>query len=285
MVIGGHFAGRGRSGEARVTLRVPLTSESLVSYNTRMNTLETSLEPWRAKLLAHPLYARIQSAAALRTFLETHVFCVWDFQCLLVALRRDLTGSTLPWQPTPDPEARRLINSIVLDEESDVTADGRALSHFEMYLEAMRDCGANLLPVTRFLQGLERGQPWRVALAESGATTAAQEFVAVTMGYCETGTTVEVAASFTYGREDVIPAMFTQLVASLAAENAQRWSAYHYYLERHIQHDGETHGPMSRALVARLCGADTTRWQQAEQASIRSLQARLKLWDALLTEL
>jgi hypothetical protein len=250
-----------------------------------MNTLENVLQPWRAKLLAHPLYARIQSEASLRTFLETHVFCVWDFQCLLVALRRDLTGSTLPWQPTPDPEARRLINSIVLDEESDVTADGRALSHFEMYLEAMRACGANLQPVTRFLSGLKRGQPWQVALAESGASAAAQEFVAVTLGYCESGTTVEVAASFTYGREDVIPAMFTQLVASLAAEDARRWSAYHYYLERHIQHDGETHGPMARALVARLCGDDEQRWKQAEQAAIRSLQARLKLWDALHADL
>jgi len=250
-----------------------------------MNTLEKTLQPWRTKLLEHPLYARIQNAAALRKFFETHVFCVWDFQCLLVALRRDLTGSALPWQPTSDPEARRLINSIVLDEESDLTADGRALSHFEMYLEAMRDCGANITPVTRFLSGLQRGQPWSAALAESGASQAAQEFVAVTMAYCESGTTIEVAASFTYGREDVIPAMFTQLVASLAVEDAQRWSAYHYYLERHIQHDGETHGPMSRALVARLCGDAAASWKQAEQAAIRSLQARLRLWDALLAEL
>jgi len=250
-----------------------------------MNTLEKNLEPWRAKLLAHPLYARIRTDAALRTFLETHVFCVWDFQCLLVALRRDLTGIRLPWIPTPDPEARRLINTIVLDEESDVTADGRALSHFEMYLEAMRDCGANLQPVMRFLDGLQRKLPWQAALAECGATKAAQEFVAVTMGYCEQGTTVEAAVSFTYGREDVIPAMFTQLVESLAAEDAKRWSAYQYYLVRHIQYDGDTHGPMARALVARLCGDDANRWEQAEQAAVRSLQARLKLWDALLEEI
>ncbi len=192
----------------------------------------------------------------MRTFLETHVFCVWDFQCLLVALRRYLTGITLPWLPTPDPEARRLINTIALDEESDVTADGRALSHFEMYLEAMRDCGANLLPITRFMNGMQRGQPWKTALAESGASQAAQDFVSVTMGYCEHGTTVEAAASFTYGREDVIPSMFTSLVETMAAEDAKRWSAYHYYLVRHIQHDGDTHGPMARDLVARLCGDD-----------------------------
>lgn len=250
-----------------------------------MNTLEKSLEPWRTKLLEHPLYAQIRTETALRLFMETHVFCVWDFQCLLVALRRDLTGISLPWIPTPDPEARRLINSIVLDEESDVTADGRALSHFEMYLEAMRDCGANLQPVTRLLANLQRGQPWRIALAESGASPAAQDFVSVTMGYCETGTPVEVAAAFTYGREDVIPAMFTSLVETLAAEDAKRWSAYHYYLVRHIQHDGDTHGPMARALVTRLCDADTKRWKLAEQAAVRSLQARLKLWDALLASL
>jgi hypothetical protein len=250
-----------------------------------MTTLEKNLALDRAKLLAHPLYSRIRTEETLRKFLETHVFCVWDFQCLLVALRRDLTGIKFPWLPSTDPEARRLINTIALDEESDVTSDGRALSHFEMYLEAMRDCGANLQPVKRFLIGMQHGQPWKISLAESGASQAAQDFVAVTMGYCEQGTTLEVAASFTYGREDVIPAMFTSLVESLAAEDAKRWSAYQYYLVRHIQHDGDTHGPMARALVARLCGDSAQSWQQAEQAALHSLQARLKLWDALLHEL
>ncbi|MGC4002690.1 MAG: DUF3050 domain-containing protein [Pirellulales bacterium] len=257
-----------------------MTSRSVISAK-----VFPDLGDLRDALLAHRIYGLVDSERALRTFMRTHVFCVWDFQCLMKALQRDLSCTTLPWTPTADPAARRLVNTIVLDEESDVTADGRALSHFEMYLEAMRDCGADTGPIDRFLSTLQIGQAWSAALDACGASPAAVAFVRATMQVAEHAPVHVVAASFTYGREDVIPDMFTQLVERLAAENAPAWTSFLYYLKRHIQHDGDTHGPLARSLVARLCGDDPTLRRAAETAARDGLRRRIALWDALADEI
>ena len=84
---------------------------------------------WRQRLMQHPLYKSITDERGLQIFMASHVFCVWDFQCLLKSLQRHLTCVEVPWLPSADPEARRLINEIVLDEESDLTPSGAHLSH------------------------------------------------------------------------------------------------------------------------------------------------------------
>ena len=56
----------------------------------------------------------------------------------------------LPWTPPRNPLAGRLINDIVLDEESDLAADGRALSHYESYLQAMQEVGADSSTIERW---------------------------------------------------------------------------------------------------------------------------------------
>jgi hypothetical protein len=55
-----------------------------------------------------------------------------------VAIKKFRT--TTPWFATANPETRYLINEIVVAEESDLTIDGRRQSHYEMYIEAMKDC-------------------------------------------------------------------------------------------------------------------------------------------------
>jgi len=238
----------------------------------------------REKLLGHPVYGLVDSPERLRRFMEHHVFAVWDFQSLLVALRRSLTGSTIPWLPTPDREARRLVNEIVLDEESDELPDGTHASHFELYLDAMERTGADTGPIERLIARLRGGEPLSPALDRAGAPPAAAAFVRRSFAIIDSGSPHRIVAAFTYGREDVIPEMFRPLVATLADRDPASWDRLRYYLERHIEADDEKHAPMCRRIVAGLCGGDARKWAEASATARDSLSARIDLWDAIAAE-
>ena len=141
---------------------------------------ESTLAPLRERVVTHALYAHLRDEAAIRLFMEAHVFAVWDFQSLLKALQRLVTCVEVPWLPTSDPQARRLLNEIVLDEESDQAPGGGYLSHFEIYLQAMRECGANVTPIQTFL-GHVRGLPVEQALEASALPPGVGPFVCTTM--------------------------------------------------------------------------------------------------------
>lgn len=238
----------------------------------------------RHRLLGHPIYAMVDSPERLRRFMEHHVFAVWDFQSLLVALQQKLTCTTLPWIPTPDREARRLVNEIVLDEESDELPDGTHASHFELYLDCMRQAGADTGPVEALLTLLAAGIPLDRALDEARVPAAAAAFVRASFAIITSGSAHEIVAAFTYGREDVIPEMFRPLVVALAVQDPHSWERLRFYLERHIEADDEKHGPMCRRIVASLCGDDAGKWAEASTTARRSLEARLDLWDAIQAE-
>ncbi|MFM9197234.1 MAG: DUF3050 domain-containing protein, partial [Planctomycetia bacterium] len=236
---------------------------SLVSFATQQDRLADSLREARGRLVTHRLYALIDSPDRLRRFMEHHVFAVWDFQSLLKAMQQKLTCTAVPWLPTPDPEARRLVNEIVLDEESDELPDGGHASHFELYLQSMRHAGADTGPIERLLDQLGRGTPLAEALDACGGPAAACDFVRRSFEVIDSGSTHRIVAAFTFGREDVIPDMFRHLVASLAAEDPATWGMFRFYLERHIAHDDEKHAPICRRIVARLCGHEPVRWAEA----------------------
>ncbi len=239
----------------------------------------------RQQLLAHPLYASIRDEQALRRFMRAHVFCVWDFMSLLKALQRRVTGVELPWMPVGDREARRFINEIVVVEESDVHPEGGHASHYELYHEAMQACGADTQPVDRFLERLRAGRGIEAALAGIEVPVGVRPFVTATFGCIETGEPHRMAAAFTYGREDVIPDMFRQLVTSLSEGAPRRWALFLYYLERHIEVDGGEHGPLAHALIRNLCGDNPQRWREAEESARAALAARIALWDAVLADI
>jgi len=238
----------------------------------------------RERLVSHPLYGLIDGPDRLRRFMESHVFAVWDFQSLLKALQQRLTCTTIPWLPTPDPEARRLVNEIVLDEESDQLPEGGSASHFELYLDAMRQAGADTRPVERLLDLLRKGTGLDAALDACGCPPAAAAFVRRSFAVIESGSTPAIAAAFTYGREDVIPDMFRGLVVRLAHEDPVAWNRFRFYLERHIDHDDEHHAPVCRRIVARLCGDDIAKWREASAAARECLAARLTFWNAIAAE-
>jgi hypothetical protein len=259
--------------------------------------LSIDLADCRERLVRHRIYGLVNSAARLRWFMESHVFAVWDFQSLLKAMQQRLTCTTIPWVPTLDPEARRLVNEIVLDEESDELPEGGAASHFELYLEGMRAAGADTGPIDRMIEALRTAKAPQVekpaatvgevvanTMQTAGAPQAAQAFVRESFAVIEQGSTHGIVAAFTYGREDVIPDMFRSLVSSLASRDPA-WARFHWYLERHIEADDEKHAPVCRRIMARLCGDDPAKWAEASAVARQCIEARIALWDAIAAEI
>lgn len=237
-------------------------------------------------LRQHPLYEHVNDEADLRILMTSHVFAVWDFQCLLKALQRELTCVDVPWLPTADPQARRFVNEIVLDEESDQAPGGGYLSHFELYLQAMAESGADRLPIDRFLDSIRSGVRFEQAISAETIPPGVAQFVRCTLDIALSGQPHRIAAAFALGREDVIPAIFRRVVERLALVAPDRWSTFEYYLKRHIGHDEDVHGPLALRIFERLCGDDDDQaWAEAAQAARESLQARLTLWDNLVETL
>jgi len=248
---------------------------------SRPAPLAIDLGDTRERLVNHRLYALVNSPERLPRFMEMHVYAVWDFQSLLKAMQQRLTCTSIPWLPTADREARRLVNEIVLDEESDELPEGGSASHFELYLESMQAAGAQTRPIERLLDLLRAGAPLPQALAGAGVPAAAAEFVRRSFAVIEGGSTHRIVAAFTYGREDVIPDMFRHLVVSLAEQDPATWGRFRFYLERHIAHDDAKHAPVCRRIVSRLCGDDAKKWEEASQTARECIEARIALWDAI----
>jgi hypothetical protein len=239
--------------------------------------LAQAVEPLRGALADHGVYARLSSLPQLRAFMESHVFAVWDFMSLLKTLQQRLTCVTTPWHPPADALSARLINEIVLVEESDQLADGASGSHFEAYVRAMEEIGADTRPVRAFLASIRDGRSIAAALSDARIGISTQAFVMNTMTTIGCSTH-EVAASFLLGREAVIPLMFEQILSITTKVNAP---TLNWYLKRHIEVDGDEHAPAGWQLLARLCGPDSERWREAEESAKRALRARRALWDGV----
>lgn len=241
--------------------------------------LEKAVDEARVRVVSHPLYANLDDHDAIVTFMEHHVFAVWDFMSLLKSLQRNLTCVTVPWIPTGPTGSRRLINDIVMVEESDELGDG-FISHFELYVNGMRQAGADTGPVDKLVDMLREGVPVREALDRAGVPKPSVDFAGTTWSIIETMPVHCQAAAFAFGREDLIPDMFTQVVA--VNERSQRLGTFVDYLERHIEVDGEQHTPMAMQMLADLCGDDEEKWQACAETVNTALAARARLWDSIL---
>jgi hypothetical protein len=260
---------------------VPETLISKSQSSSFSASLTQAIAAGRQALLEHRLYGHLQTLEGLAVFMQYHVFAVWDFMSLLKALQVRLTCARVPWVPQGDAGVRRLVNEIVLGEESDSLPGGGAASHFELYLQAMREAGAETAQVECFIQLMRNGQTVAAALEQADVPAAVGAFVRHTFAVIERGHEHEIAAAFTYGREDLIPEMFTQLVHGLEREFPGKLSTLRYYLDRHIALDGEEHGEMGRQMVNLLCGGDPRREEEATQAAVAALQSRILLWDGI----
>lgn len=245
----------------------------------RIYDIQKRLDPLRSELLNHPIYGHMKSLDRLHVFMEYHVFAVWDFMSLLKALQRQLCGTEIPWTPPANPQVSRFINEVVLGEECDEDGEGGYASHFDLYHAAMCRCGASTAGIDAFLTHLRGGAAVTEAFVASQTPSAVQAFVRETFEVIESEDLCALAATFTFGREDLLPSVFQRIVASLNVTTGGDLDAFQFYLGRHIELDGDHHGPMAMRLVASLCGDDDARWSTVETAAVRSIRARQRLWD------
>lgn len=243
-----------------------------------ISRLKAAVAPTRSSVITHEMYSRLDSHAAIVTFMEHHVFAVWDFMSLLKSLQRNLTCVQVPWVPTGPTSSRRLINDIVLVEESDELGGG-FISHFELYLQGMSQAGADVAVIESFIDLIRAGTPVLDALAAVPVPGPSAEFTRTTWTLIQTLPLHCQAAAFAFGREDLIPEMFQQVVA--VNEELGQLDLFVDYLRRHIQVDDEEHTPMAMQMLADLCGDDDRKWQECVGAINTALTARVGLWDGV----
>ena len=246
-----------------------------------IDRIENEIETLKVQLINHPLYKMMKSQEDLQVFMEHHVYAVWDFMSLVKKLQVDLTTTTLPWVPPTMPSAGRLINEIVWGEETDINKDGVPMSHFEMYLESMEQVGASTSAMNHFLSTLSESSSIQQHIASAELPNYIKEFLKFTFEVIESNKTHVVAAVFTFGREDLIPDMFIEMIKNINNDSDLDLSHLIYYLERHVEVDSGEHGPMALKMIQELCGDDPVKWEEALVASKTALNHRIALWNGI----
>lgn len=251
-----------------------------VEVSDRMHELIVSLASARNEVTAHALYLQLDTIDAVRVFMNHHVFAVWDFMSLLTGIRAEACAVVPPWYPKYDGATRRFVNELMLAEESDDDPlDAGFISHFELYQAAMIEAGADTGPIRLFNRGVSGGQDVLESLLDCDAPGAARAFVECTWRMIGSKSFPQMLGAFTFGRESLIPDMFTE-VRKLSADD-ERLNLFTTYLDRHIELDGDEHTPLAYKLVERACGDDEARWNEVELGARTALGARRVLWSGI----
>ena len=240
--------------------------------------------PSQRKLAQHQLYHNINDIEGLRLFMEGHIFAVWDFMSLLKSLQIHLSCVQTPWLPKGNPEVRHFINEIVLDEESDRDHKGNFKSHFEMYYEAMNSIGASTDQIDSCLAQLNNGKNVGSVIERLDIPSYVKDFSRFNFELISEGKPHKIAAAFTFGRENVIPDMFFGILSKLKDHKFVDLKPLLYYFQRHIELDGDEHGPIAIKMVDELCKTNQD-WKDVVQVANHSLDLRENLWDGVLKDI
>ena len=239
--------------------------------------IQKEIESLRQELKSHRLYEQLETIEDIKIFTQDHVFAVWDFMSLLKALQIELTCVSIPWVPRKKGKLTQFINEIALAEESDVDLSGESKSHFEMYLDAMGRMGSYTQKIEIFMSKITQNMPVSEALDFAEVPDAVKNFVKVTFDTIYSNDAHKIASAFTFGREDLIPDMFIEIIQQ--THEQESFKDFLYYLNRHVELDGDSHGPLSLEMIVELCGDDQQKWSEVLATAKASLEVRISLWD------
>ena len=249
-----------------------------------MNSITQNLEPLKNRLRNHSLYSKIKDVDDLKIFSNAHVYAVWDFMSLLKFLQINLTSISIPWFPSKNTTTAKLINEIVAGEETDEDQEGQPVSHFEMYIDSIEEFGLNTSEIINNLNTLNNIDTIDKDIEKLDIKSYVKDFLKFTFSVIKRGKIHEVASVFTFGREDLIPDMFIPLIEGINSENNDL-NKLIYYFKRHIEVDGDMHGPMSMEMLSYLCNNDPSKISESALIAEKALLARISLWDGIENEI
>ena len=249
-----------------------------------MNSITQNLEPLKNRLRNHSLYSKIKDVDDLKIFSNAHVYAVWDFMSLLKFLQINLTSISIPWFPSKNTTTAKLINEIVAGEETDEDQEGQPVSHFEMYIDSIEEFGLNTSEIINNLNTLNNIETIDKDIEKLNIKSYVKDFLKFTFSVIKRGKIHEVASVFTFGREDLIPDMFIPLIEGINSENNDL-NKLIYYFKRHIEVDGDMHGPMSMEMLSYLCNNDPSKISESALIAEKALLARISLWDGIENEI
>ena len=255
-----------------------------MTNNSNIRKISNDLSDLRSILKSHDLYKSLHSLEDVKIFMENHIFAVWDFMSLLKSLQNQLTCISVPWIPIGNPVLTKFINEIVLGEESDFNELNEPKSHFEMYLEAMDQINAQKAEIEFLIKNIKSGKNIARSIELLNIDDAVKNFVQYSFEIIETKQIHKIASAFTYGREDIIPDMFIAIINEVDPKNT-KYPKLKYYFDRHIEIDGDLHGPLSHKMLIELCGDNQKKWNEVYIVGKNCLENRVKLWDSILEQI
>ena len=246
------------------------------------------LEKKILELNSHELFKSCEkfSQQELKVFMEYHVFAVWDFMSIVKSLQNHICPSGSPWLPNEYTKngIAHLINEIIFSEESDFDNKGNYYSHFDLYLLAMKDVGADTKKILKFINNFKNSGEVIYNASSQDYPKESIDFINNTFQCIKTNKIANIAGIFTYGRETTIPSMFKHILEKIDNDNIL-YKNLRLYINRHIEVDSSRHGPLSMQLFKYVCKNDQEIYDEAIEHALEAIKKRISLWDGVLKKI
>lgn len=251
----------------------PKTAELLTTINSALFDIEN-----------HRVCRLIHTVEDFRTFMSWHVFAVWSFMSIVKRLQFEFTSISIPWIPPRSTAAARLVNEIVLEGETGIAPDGRCLSHFELYLSAMEEIGADTFSIKVFVDLVAANMSIEDALKIANVPSAVQKLVIENIHVAASGSVEEVLGSFVYGREHTIPRIFQCFLSNWEIEKSVI-PKFIFYLQHHIYFDTDEYRSIAMKLLTEQVNNNEMRFNMSLNSALAAIEQRIYFLEALACQL